>query len=382
MQREQGGARLEVYGSFATGLYLPHSDVDVVVMGAQPSAGKSALQQLAERLKGMPWCRNMNAIETASVPVIKLLADVALLDAGDGELERDVDKERGEGEEAKDRCIAVDVTLYSDKEHLQSIGVSYSPIDCREFAVAELQAYPAIRPLVLVLKQLLFRQQLNDSYSGGLSSHSLLLLLIFFFRLVRSCQDVPEDCAPGEELMVLLDGDIPRSCRYGEWLLRALQWLSEFPFDSIGIAVSRDIPGIAFLGRTEEGLAILTNQLPLELMPLASRRPTDILHLEDPFNQDINVAKASFRWWQVCSVFNTGWQILHAHQEAAPHTRIFGGVSEAQSPLNALLGLEHVPHHVANGSGRRSVTPEDDRGSAERGAGRRNGGRRSKERSW
>ncbi|CAM9671124.1 unnamed protein product [Phaeothamnion confervicola] len=106
-------ARVEMYGSCYTGLELPSSDVDVVVCGigghkytygngsssGAGAAGGGArggkgqqqqprynaletvahLQQLAAVLQEQPWVRGMKVIDTASVPVIKILADPAAM---------------------------------------------------------------------------------------------------------------------------------------------------------------------------------------------------------------------------------------------------------------------------------------------------------------
>ncbi len=83
-------ARVEVYGSCYTGLELPSSDVDVVICGIggkmyeygqavkDPYNLEEAvgyLRQLATALECEPWIRGMKVIETASIPVIKVLAD-------------------------------------------------------------------------------------------------------------------------------------------------------------------------------------------------------------------------------------------------------------------------------------------------------------------
>ncbi|CAN0387195.1 unnamed protein product [Discosporangium mesarthrocarpum] len=82
-------ARLEMYGSCCTGLELPSSDVDVVVCGIagnkftyggaregyNPLQTVANLQKLANVLQEQTWVRGMKVIETASVPVIKVLAD-------------------------------------------------------------------------------------------------------------------------------------------------------------------------------------------------------------------------------------------------------------------------------------------------------------------
>eukprot|EP00897_Mesotaenium_endlicherianum_P004874 jgi/Mesen1/4414/ME000225S03403 len=92
------GSDVEVFGSFATGLALPNSDIDVAVVDAPPpppSAEVMALsgarinaplvRDLAAVLRVQPWCESLYTIETARIPVIKLRCQVpAPLGCGGG----------------------------------------------------------------------------------------------------------------------------------------------------------------------------------------------------------------------------------------------------------------------------------------------------------
>ncbi len=62
-------------------------------------------------------------------------------------------------------------------------------------------------------------------WQGGLSSHSLILLLIFYFS---NLEGEGGGAAAGAR-----KDDIPADCLYGEWLLRVLEWLARFPFDTV-----------------------------------------------------------------------------------------------------------------------------------------------------
>jgi len=46
-----------------------------------------------------------------------------------------------------------------------------------------MQEFPALPCLVLVLKQFLNQRDLNDVYTGGLGSYSLILLIVSFFQV-------------------------------------------------------------------------------------------------------------------------------------------------------------------------------------------------------
>jgi non-canonical poly(A) RNA polymerase PAPD5/7 len=69
------GARIEVYGSIATKLCLPTSDVDLVIVGRLDyGVVTDLMRELEDKLSDEPWVKvdSVHAIETASIPIIKL----------------------------------------------------------------------------------------------------------------------------------------------------------------------------------------------------------------------------------------------------------------------------------------------------------------------
>lgn len=72
-----GTARVETFGSYSTGMWLPSSDVDLVVLGVTQNNVDTKeslphLQRLAAMLKKEKWVESIHLVETAKVPVIKL----------------------------------------------------------------------------------------------------------------------------------------------------------------------------------------------------------------------------------------------------------------------------------------------------------------------
>jgi len=212
--------------------------------------------------------------------------------------------------------------------------VVYSPLDSREFIRTEVCRYPAIRPLVLVLKHFLYRSELNDAYSGGLSSHSLILLLIFYFNNL----DTEGGCAAASR-----GDDIPADCLYGEWLLRVVEWLARFPFDTVGIPVGSKNQYVALntLGQWQLQLYCSTgsrrycsaqavrdwlrrcsgplwDQGPSVFLAAAgagggsriAEEPPGQLHIEDPFTPGYNIARNSWKWQQAVALFQRAHEKL------------------------------------------------------------------------
>ena len=321
-------ATVEVYGSFATDLFLPHSDVDLLVMQAETSGCKTPLQMVSARLRGLPWCRYMKAIENATVPVVKLTADVSLLRAQAGaQYMTELSVEEQEEEEVEERsCIPVDVTF--------DCNIGNAPIALRDFVCAQLARFPVIRPLVLVLKHFLLQQGLNDAYKGGLSSHAVILLLIFYFNIpeVAASHDAGLDEASPEYM--------DPCCWYGEWLMRVMQWLSEFPFSDVGIGLQDDCT-LSYLPLTDNGFCMLTTGECDPQLPDVDKVTRNELHIEDPFNTG-NIAKGCFEWWLVRRSLQGAYRILRQHQETSPLSRIFGGVAEGKVVLDSLFDRGQV----------------------------------------
>jgi len=142
---------LKPFGSYATQLYLPISDIDFVLVGVDPShAGKGSqlsktrstpLAQLERHIKSTQTVSYLEHISNARIPILKL-----------------TDKSTG---------IKVDI-CYEIEGGLRAA----------EFIRAQQIAMPALRPLTLFLKYFLHCRLLNDTYKGGIGSFMLQLMII------------------------------------------------------------------------------------------------------------------------------------------------------------------------------------------------------------
>lgn len=138
-------ADVQIFGSFRTGLYLPTSDIDLVVFGKWE---KLPLHTLEKALleKGITDQENIKVLDKASVPIVKLT-----------DLETDV---------------KVDI----------SFNVPNS-VKSAKLIMKFMDDYPILKYLVLVLKQFLLQRDLNEVFTGGISSYSLILLTVSFLQL-------------------------------------------------------------------------------------------------------------------------------------------------------------------------------------------------------
>ncbi|KAJ3019196.1 UNVERIFIED_CONTAM: hypothetical protein HDU68_010796 [Siphonaria sp. JEL0065] len=142
-------ATVHVFGSFSTKLYLPTSDVDVVIMGKNIRAPGS-LFELSVALRDHKYVSKIEVIAKARVPIIKYMDALTTFPV-------DISINMGSGLQA-----AEIVTHFLNEPN----GVGQ-----------------AIRGLMYLLKQFLLARHLNEPFSGGCGSYALLILVSSFVKL-------------------------------------------------------------------------------------------------------------------------------------------------------------------------------------------------------
>lgn len=159
-------AQVKVFGSFKTGLYLPTSDIDLVVFGQWKHLPLMTLHNALVKKK-IVEADQIKVLDKASVPIVKLT----------------------------DAMTEVKVDISFNVDHNKSNGIESAQL-IQKF----LTDYPTLKYLVLVLKQFLLQRDMNEVFTGGISSYSLTLLAISFLQL-HPRKDAVESC---ENLGVLL----------------------------------------------------------------------------------------------------------------------------------------------------------------------------------
>ncbi|TMW64856.1 hypothetical protein Poli38472_009023 [Pythium oligandrum] len=148
-------AQIEPYGSYSTGIWLPSSDVDLVILGVVEIHDRTltvkSLRQLADALRSQSWVESIVVLDTAKIPVLKLVT--------------------------AESSVPLDITFESTATH--------SGLLARDLIKRYADEMPELYPLAIVFKQLLRERDLNDAYTGGLSSYSIVLMIIHFQLLWR-----------------------------------------------------------------------------------------------------------------------------------------------------------------------------------------------------
>ena len=139
---------VHLYGSYSTGLCLPWSDIDTVIISNDGKYDTNFLSKLNGKLAKKEWVKDQNFIDRATIPIIKLIS--------------------------KDEYnFHIDISMSSENHFgLKTVTLVND----------YLKEYKVLKPIILALKTLLKNGNLNDPYKGGLSSYGLILMVVSFIQ--------------------------------------------------------------------------------------------------------------------------------------------------------------------------------------------------------
>ncbi|KAE9039011.1 hypothetical protein PR001_g5461 [Phytophthora rubi] len=136
-------ATVETFGSHYTQMFLPQSDIDMVLFGVPE--GKAPLFKLAQCLEEKELVSYLEVIDKARIPIVKMV------------------------HKASD--IHVDV----------SFNVA-GGLATGDLVKHYMRVYPSFRPLTLVLKYFMTQRGLNETYTGGVGSFLLQMMVVSFLQ--------------------------------------------------------------------------------------------------------------------------------------------------------------------------------------------------------
>ncbi|KAF9613740.1 hypothetical protein IFM89_010250 [Coptis chinensis] len=216
-------SRTNIFGSNVTGLSLPTSDVDLVVclppvrnlepikeagiLEGRNGIKETCLQHAARYLANQEWVKNdsLKTVENTAIPIIMLEVEVpqdVVTSSGNTSNEKTPKLKSAQinGEESSsdnsDTVVIEDCSwkMCSELKKEEGVGLksvrldisfkspSHTGLQTTELVRELTEQFPAATPLALVLKQFLADRSLDHSYSGGLSSYCLVLLIARFLQ--------------------------------------------------------------------------------------------------------------------------------------------------------------------------------------------------------
>ena len=276
-------AEVHVFGSFASGMYLPTSDLDLAVVSRSYARdrktryiGNRVLHDVSSLLKRARIPRNgkVTVITGAKVPIVKF-----------------VDAETG---------LQVDISF----ENLSGVTA------LRTFQ-RWMEEYPAMPILALLIKQFLELRKLNEVFHGGLGGFSVICMVVSLLQIHPGFYTgiIPVEQNLGIALMEFLD-------LYG----------NKFDSSRVGIDVN---------------LGTYFRKPP----PPRQRNERDggdhkhwLLHVIDPNDPSNNISRSSYGVRQVFNAFASGFTALEARMREV-HAAEFD--ERKHGVLGAIMGANY-----------------------------------------
>ncbi|KAM1140447.1 hypothetical protein ACFX19_041219 [Malus domestica] len=326
-------SRTNIFGSTATGLSLPTSDVDLVVclppvrnlepikeagiLEGRNGIKETCLQHAARYLVNQDWVKNdsLKTVENTAIPVIMLVVEVPhdLIVSSASNVQSPKEEpppmsgEHGTNVNSSvvvlEESVVPKCSQINDDATKDSVSVridisfkspSHTGLQTTQLVKDLTEQFPAATPLALVLKQFLADRSLDQSYSGGLSSYCLVLLITRFLQ---------HEYHLGR----------PINQNFGSLLMNFLYFFGNV-FDPRQMRIS--VQGSGVYIKRERGCSI------------------DPIHIDDPLFPTNNVGRNCFRIHQCIKAFSEAHSILENELASLPND---GGDDACLRPPYRLL---------------------------------------------
>ena len=233
-------AVVNVFGSYCNSLFLPTSDIDIVVIGQWT---KLPLFSLEEDFltADIAMEGSILVLDRTTVPIIKFI----------------------------DKLTEVKVDISFNQQ---------TGLESAHMISGFCQQYPILPKLVLVLKQFLTQRNLNEVFHGGISSYSLILLIVSFLQLHPRYKATDPDANLGVLLIEFFE-------LYGR----------NFNYMKTGITV---LNGGSYFAKED----------------IVSVDDRSLLYIVDPSDptEENNASRGCYGMWQVKQAFEQAFLRLHS----------------------------------------------------------------------
>ncbi|KAL0946483.1 hypothetical protein HGRIS_012700 [Hohenbuehelia grisea] len=283
------------FGSFATKLYLPLGDIDLVILSDSMaySSKDTVLQSLAHVLKRAGITDRVTIVAKAKVPIVKFTST-------HGRFNVDISVNQGNG-------VVSGQIINGFLRDMHAGGI-------------------ALRALVLIAKAFLSQRSMNEVYTGGLGSYSIVCLAVSFLQMHPKIRRGEIDAEKNLGVLVMEFFEL-----YGYY----------FNYAEVGISV-RD--GGTYFNKRERGWVNF------------SRNNFPMLSIEDPVETTNDISSGSYSFHRVRQSLAGAYNILRstacqradwlrARREGSLHT-LASDSPEKMSILWKVMGItqETVNH--------------------------------------
>lgn len=286
-------ASVNVFGSYATDMYLPGSDIDIVITSPTGRlTSKSHLYQLSSKIKFAPgFAEKVTTIGKARVPIIKFVDSRS-------KIHIDISFERRNG------LAAV--------EHIRKWAIDY----------------PCLRHLVMPIKQFFASRRLNDVAVGGIGGYSIICTVVSFLAMHPRVSSGMID--PMNNLGPLL---IEYFELYGK----------KFNYDRV--AIRMDPSNIGYISKSK---------IP-ELCNSGPRPLSYSLVIEDPDDPSNNLGRSTYNILKIRAALSGAYEFVvskcyelkNASKAKRWNQSIIGGILKVRGPERDFLDQRDAVENIA-----------------------------------
>ena len=255
---------LIIYGSQASGLSLPESDIDLLLIYYDSNNSLEMLiNELYKCLQMSNKFHNVTSLPKASSPLIKI------------EYKTNIN-------EIDISVLHMDISFHNIFPNKNSIYFTPSLLIVK-YIQRSIEYLPQSKNIIILIKKYLKNIGLNNYYTGGLSSFSIFLMVFSFYKYV----------------IKLFGNDIVNNYYIGQFLIQFLDFYSKFNFNQYIININKDIPFIV-----KEKIYINENKSKYLKINFVNQNNMVNAVILDPFTLN-NIAANSFRIGEIQLKFDS-----------------------------------------------------------------------------
>ena len=272
---------LIVYGSQASGLSLPESDIDLLLIYYDSNDSlEKFISDLYNILLNSKKFNNVISLPKASSPVIKIEYKINSYSQYD-----DIS------------LIHMDISFHNIYPNRNTIYFTPSLLIVK-YIQKSVEYLPQSKNIIIVLKKYLKNLGLNNYYTGGLNSFSIFLMVFAFYKYE----------------IKILGNDLVNNYYIGQFLVQFLDFYSKFNFNEFIININKDIPFIIKstfnenknTKQNDNSNAVILDPFTLNNIACNSFRICEIQQKFDSLKQNLLVNYD--KNYKVKNIYNTGYK--------------------------------------------------------------------------
>ena len=272
---------LIVYGSQASGLSLPESDIDLLLIYYDSNDSlEKFISDLYNILLNSKKFNNVISLPKASSPVIKIEYKINSYSQYD-----DIS------------LIHMDISFHNIYPNRNTIYFTPSLLIVK-YIQKSVEYLPQSKNIIIVLKKYLKNLGLNNYYTGGLNSFSIFLMVFAFYKYE----------------IKILGNDLVNNYYIGQFLVQFLDFYSKFDFNKYIIDINKDIPFIIKstfnenknMKQNDNSNAVILDPFTLNNIACNSFRICEIQQKFDSLKQNLLVNYD--KNYKVKNIYNTGYK--------------------------------------------------------------------------